>query len=165
MAFGLRGESLLAAFGPHWDHLSTTFGHLLQLVITSWLLIDDFWWPHCNSIVTILLFGNHTENTFRPFGDHCSDYWRSNEKSMKCTKVYLQRQSPSARCRGCSWVGRSQTPGRRWLYEASSTARWIIKGMAITILNHQEVEAGHVETPLQPDGGDDQDDAKLKLGM
>ena len=37
--------------------------------------------------------------------------------------------------------------------------------MVITILNHQEVEAGHVETPLQPDGGDDQDDAKLKLGM
>ena len=41
----------------------------------------------------------------------------------------------------------------------------IIKSMAITILNHQEVEAGHVETPLQPDGGDDEDDGKLKLGM
>ena len=36
----------------------------------------------------------------------------------------------------------------------------MIKRMAITILNHQEVEAGHVETPLQPDGGDDQEDGK-----
>ena len=41
----------------------------------------------------------------------------------------------------------------------------IIKSMAITILNHQEVEAGHVETPLQPDGGDEEEDGKLKLGM
>ena len=36
----------------------------------------------------------------------------------------------------------------------------IIKRMAITILNHQEVEAGHVETPLQPDGGDDEEDGE-----
>ena len=36
----------------------------------------------------------------------------------------------------------------------------IIKMMAITILNHQEVEAGHVETPLQPDGGDDEEDGE-----
>ena len=36
----------------------------------------------------------------------------------------------------------------------------MIKRMAITILNRQEVEAGHVETPLQPDGGDDQENGK-----
>ena len=30
---------------------------------------------------------------------------------------------------------------------------------------HKEVEAGHVETPLQPDGGDEEEDGKLKLGM
>ena len=41
----------------------------------------------------------------------------------------------------------------------------MIKRMSITILNHQEVEAGHVETPLQPDGGDDEEDGRLKLGM
>ena len=36
----------------------------------------------------------------------------------------------------------------------------MIKRMAITILNRQEVEAGHVETLLQPDGGDDQENGK-----
>ena len=36
----------------------------------------------------------------------------------------------------------------------------MIKRMAITILNRQEVEAGHVETPLQPDGGDDEEDGE-----
>ena len=36
----------------------------------------------------------------------------------------------------------------------------MIKRMAITILNDQELEAGHVETPLQPDGGDDEEDGK-----
>ena len=34
----------------------------------------------------------------------------------------------------------------------------MIKRMAITFLNHQEVEAGHVEAPLEPDGGDDKED-------
>ena len=36
----------------------------------------------------------------------------------------------------------------------------MIKRMAITILNDQEVEAGHVETLLEPDGGDDEEDGE-----
>ena len=40
----------------------------------------------------------------------------------------------------------------------------IINRMAITILNHQEVEAGHVETLLEPDGSDDQEDGHHASG-
>ena len=133
---------LWTTWGPFGDGFWTTWWKFVSCFwITLGPLIDHFWplvascdyfvstnddfvttlQQHCDYFA---FWQPHWEH-FWTIGDLYSDYWRSNEKSMKCQKFYLQRQSPTARCRGCSWVGRSQTPERRWLYEASSTARWM----------------------------------------
>ena len=79
----------------------------------------------------ILLFGNHNENNFGPFGDLYSDYWRSNERKYEMCKSFICKD-------------KVLQPDVEDAHELGDH-------------KHQKGD-DYTKPPLQPDGCDDQED-------